>query len=154
MRTRWLFSLLGALALLFALNGSAPSLADPFYPQTSFSCDDTGSSTSSGPADIQPHLHGVPAFTADDVRHYLKKTGVPGADGPFTILKILFITSREACQCTQGEYIGLDANAMVCFVELKGTFYPFMWINGSPPSSPYAAEVFDARTGSLLMLTE
>ncbi|HLW03882.1 MAG TPA: hypothetical protein VKT82_34865 [Ktedonobacterales bacterium] len=154
MRARWLFSLLGTLALVFTLNGSAPSLADPFYRQTIYNCDDSGSSAATGAAAIQPHLRATPSFTADDVRHYLKQHGVLGADGPFTILKILFITSREACQRTQGEDIGLDANALVCFVELKGTFYPFLYIDGSQPSSPYAAEVFDAQTGNLLMIRE
>ena len=152
MRKRWALSLIGSLALLCMLGSSAPSLADPFPLQTSIRCDEFGGSTPSGPAAIQPHLQTIPAFTANDVRHYLKTNGFPGAVGTFTILKILFITSREACQRTNGESIGVASDALVCFVEVQGTFYPLLWIGGPVPSSPYAAEIFDARTGDLLVL--
>jgi len=158
MRTRWLFSLMGALALLFLLSGSPPAgaaslYADPFPIQTGYDCTGGGNG-SPGVAAIQPHLHAIPSFTADDVRQNLKANGMPGWS-QFTIVKILFITGQEVCERTRGESTGLDDNAPVCFVELRGEFWPISYPYGvHPQPSPYAYEVFDAQTGNLLVFSD
>ncbi|HEY7125794.1 MAG TPA: hypothetical protein VH540_17695 [Ktedonobacterales bacterium] len=164
MRKFWMLSLFSVLGLLLTLGGSAPaqSSSDPFPIYSGYDdCQPTIIISNSGgpppalgvPA-IQPHLSGIPSFTAEDVRQYFKANGFPGADGPFTILKILFITSGEVCERTRDESTGLESGALVCFVELQGTFYPFSYPPGfHPRPSPYAYEVFDAQTGNLLMFS-
>jgi hypothetical protein len=170
MRKVWVLPLLSALGLLLTLGGSAPASgsassdvsvsSDPFPIQSGYNdCQPTiiisktgGPPPALGVPALQPHLQGIPSFTADDVRAFLQVGGFPGADGPFKILKILFITSGEVCERLRGEGTGLEADALVCFVEVQGTFYPFSYPPGvHPKPSPYGYEVFDAQTGNLLV---
>jgi hypothetical protein len=48
------------------------------------------------------------------------------SEGQPKVTKVLFITSAQASQRLKGEWIGLPDDALVCFVELYGTyrFYP------------------------------
>lgn len=158
----WVFPLLSALALALTLGGSAlPSVSDPFPIESAYTdcpaaiaISSTGEPVELGVSAIQPHLRGIPAFTADDARRYIQANGAFGADGPFTILKVLFITSREVCERTRGESTGLEPGALVCFVELQGTFYPISYPYGARPiPSSYSYEVYDAQTGNLLMFS-
>jgi hypothetical protein len=161
MRKCWVFPLLSALGLLLTLGGSAPaaSLADlfPIYsgyehcpPNTFVSLPGAPPPQPGTPA-IQPHLQGIPSFTADDVRQYLQVNGIPTADGPFTIVKTVFISNQEMCQRTRGQSTGLEPDALVCFVELQGTFSRLSHGMVPLPPSPYAYEGFDAQTGNLLL---
>jgi hypothetical protein len=158
-------------AILVAIGGWAiPKLAARFVTSppitkisitgTPYDCGDSvaTSSTPLGAAAIQPHLSGVPAFTEDDVRDYINTHPFSGlrieTKGATSIKRILFITSYDACQLMKGESIGLSKNAIVCYVELSGTFLvssPF------PSATPQPAhhtgqEVFDGKTGNLLVL--
>jgi hypothetical protein len=107
----------------------------------------------------------TPAFTVADVQQYVNRTGflggslLPGAH--LTILKIQFMTSKQASVLLQGESTGLPDDALVCYVQLHGPSA----LNGVglsvPPipgktkgavlTSPTADEVFDAHTGNLLV---
>lgn len=100
----------------------------------------------------------TPSFTVQDVvdyerahpfsNHRMTPVGTP------KLTKVLFITSAEASKRLGNEWIGLPDDALVCFVELSGT-YQF-----SPPMGPTSEhtgtmhQVFDAHTGNLLVSGE
>jgi hypothetical protein len=101
-----------------------------------------------------------PAFTSDDVKAYLLKSGVPGAvvDDPkaITILSIDFIASKEASARLNGEALGLPDGYLVCFVRLQGQFTfsgpynPQSSEKPGPATFTTMTEIFDAQTGNLL----
>lgn len=98
-----------------------------------------------------------------EVKNYISKYGFPG--GPTvkgvspTVLKVLFITAKQASILMHGEDIGRPDNALVCYVLLRGPF------DTSSISVPYDAQqtptvhkpvplgemLFDAHTGNLLV---
>jgi hypothetical protein len=106
----------------------------------------------------------IPAFTVNDVKNYIARYGFPG--GPTvkgsspTVMKVLFITAKQASILMHGEETGRPDNALVCYVLLKG---PFDTSSMSvPPSNaqqtPTAHKpvllgemLFDAHTGNLLV---
>ncbi|MGB8347237.1 MAG: hypothetical protein WCD86_20285 [Ktedonobacteraceae bacterium] len=119
------------------------------------------------PAIVPSHNVGtntmIPAFTVSDVKSYISKNGFPG--GPTvkgsspTVLKVLFITAKQASILMRGEDTGRPDNALVCYVLLKG---PFDTSSISVPSNaqqtPTAHKpvllgemLFDAHTGNLLV---
>jgi outer membrane protein assembly factor BamB len=109
---------------------------------------------------ITPHLKGIPAFTTADVEHYIQANGFAGgptvSGAPPTILKILFVSSKQASDLMHGESTGLPDDALVCYVELRGPFNPVMISEppgASGPQKPVeiGEEVFDAETGNLLV---
>ncbi|MGZ6308878.1 MAG: hypothetical protein ACXWP6_20685, partial [Ktedonobacterales bacterium] len=67
------------------------------------------------------------------------------------LTKVLFITSAEASKRLGNEWIGLPDDALVCFVELYGSFRVY------PPMGPVSEhtgtthQIFDAHTGNLLV---
>ncbi len=108
---------------------------------------------------ITPTRHGTPAFTAADVRRYYLihsfSAGPTVSGAPPTIVSIRFITTKDAQALMGGEPIGLPDNAMVCYVELRGPFYP-KYVSVPPGQTLPATfdagvEVFDAQTGNLLL---
>jgi hypothetical protein len=82
--------------------------------------------------------------------------GGPTVSGaPPTILKILFVSSKQASDLMHGESTGLPDGALACYVELRGPFNPVMM--SVPPGTriqqkpvEIGVEVFDAETGNLL----
>src|SRR2546421_4735035 len=112
---------------------------------------------------IHPHLTSIPAFTEEDVRTYISShpffSKAIGYTEPPILSSIKFMTSREASALMHGAHTGLADDAIVCYVELCGTFM----ITGGPaplpattrpaPVKPFHTvhEVFDAQTGNLLM---
>ncbi|HEY7125778.1 MAG TPA: hypothetical protein VH540_17615 [Ktedonobacterales bacterium] len=156
-------------AILVAIGGwSIPKLAARFASPppvttvaisgTPYDCGDTYTSSSSAPIGlpaIQPHLSGVPAFTEDDVRDYVNGHPFAGrrfeSKGAVTITRILFTTSYDACQLMKGS-IGLSKDAIVCYVELSGTFIISPPFTATPlPPVHTGKEVFDGKTGNLLV---
>ncbi len=145
--------LLVGVGIVLALGGSAtPPATDvaAFANLGGYDCRfSSGGTLPTGVPAIQPHLSGVPAFTKDDARAYVQ------AQGQVTIIRVLFVTSYEACELMEGELVGLPDDALVCYVELRGNVVPFTGPPGSGPPSqstpPLEQEVFDARTGNLLV---
>ncbi len=144
------------LAARFA---SPPPIAKVTVTGTPYDCGDatTSSSAPIGVPAIQPHLSGVPAFTEDDVREYVSARPFNGhrfeSKGPVTITRILFITSYDACQLMRGESVGLPNDAIVCYVQLSGTFLFSSPFSTTPqPPLHTGEEVFDGKTGNLLVL--
>ncbi len=158
-------ALLLGFMLLLALGGSAAQAALVVSTDTRLFSNTNSQYDCSGPASapdslglpaIQPHLPGIPTFTRDDVRGYIQEHGFQGgkigsARQP-TITRILFITSREACELMRGEYVGLPNDSLVCYVEFSGTFSVSGPAGTASVSGQHADEVFDARTGSLLIV--
>ncbi len=110
-----------------------------------------------------PSTNGGAAFTAADVEQFIQTNGYAGgptvSGKPPTILKILFVTSKEAGILLNGQDVGLPDDALVCYVLLNGPFYetaiPPYVPNRTPPPTPLTYQtgyaVFDALTGNLLM---
>ncbi len=154
MRKRLVFLLMGILLLLL-LGGSAPvggaGDVDPYPPHSLYMCMESSPPPIGVPA-IRSHLQGIPAYTAEDVQRYFQQTGAQSATGRVTVLRVLFISSQEVCARLQGESTGFAPETLVCFVELRGVFYPHTYPPGvHPRPSLYAYEVFDAQTGNLVM---
>jgi hypothetical protein len=114
---------------------------------------------SSGGYGIPLTQTGVPAFTSNDVAHYINTHPFPlgptTTGKPPTIVSIEFITSKEASQRMLGETLGLPDTAIVCYVKLSG---PFALSQAPVPASVHlapsntATEVFDAQSGNLLIV--
>lgn len=109
---------------------------------------------------IHPLLPEVstPRFTVADVQAYLKThrfVGGPPVKGTTVgIISIQFITSEQASVLMHGKGTGLSPTAEVCYVKLRGPFTPVAPVAPGAkqlPTVPYGVEIFDARTGNLLM---
>ncbi len=66
------------------------------------------------------------------------------------IVKIVFLSSQQLSNFTEGEGTGMPATHLLCYVELRGV------VKASGPSGVTVTlhkieEVFDAQTGNLLM---
>ncbi len=108
------------------------------------------------PRDVVPDAL-TPAYTADDVRHYL------AAHPPFrtvdgrmpTIATILFIQAQQARLLLRGASVGRPDAALVCVVVVQGS----LSMRGvSRPAgvgplgpAPTGVLVFDAHTGNILV---
>lgn len=101
----------------------------------------------------------APSFTAADVTAYLltnsqsEITPVQGAH--LSVEKVQFVSDSEATQLMQGEDPGLPADAVVCFVLIKGPFHvqadlPLGAPAGAYPTATEVGEVFDSHSGNLL----
>jgi len=111
-----------------------------------------------GESAITPTSNNIPAFTKDDVIQYVKTHDVLFSDTPpsaITAIDVSFITSQEVNKIINRQGTGIPDNYLLCFVRLTGTFIfsgpPTL--SGKPTSSTFgqAFEVFDAKTGNLLM---
>ncbi|HEU5348484.1 MAG TPA: hypothetical protein VFU63_07705, partial [Ktedonobacterales bacterium] len=114
-----------------------------------------GHMTMGSPA-IKPHMNmsdpQLPTFTREDVIAWVSVNPVgrmPALEPP-TIVKVEFTPDSEVKKVL-GASTGLPGTALVCYVELHGRFAARV-----PPGSPPRIfkrvwEVFDARTGNVLM---
>ena len=100
---------------------------------------------------ILPIQPGVPAFRAEDARAYAAHDRIPGgvAKG-VRVRDVQFLTSSDLSMRLKVAGTGLAGAAQVCLVELEGDF-AFMTPRGSAAHDHRAYEVFDARTGNLMM---
>lgn len=108
-----------------------------------------------GVPDIRPNRPADdPSFTTSDVVSYvatrpLAQTTSSSILGPSAVT-VQFLTSQVVSSRLAGEPTGLPSNTLLCFVEVHGTFV-FLGPSGLTPSFHTGYEVFDARTGNLLM---
>ncbi len=102
----------------------------------------------------------VPAFTLEDMKAYLESatscSGGPTLSGqPPTIDTLEFVGCKELTD-RLNLFIGLPDDALVCYVVLRGPFrltlmsYPPGAVQGIPVSET-VEEIYDARTGDLLV---
>jgi hypothetical protein len=92
-------------------------------------------------------------FTAADAKQYVTNhpfwnTNIQ-VNGSFNVTKVTFLTSRALSIQLHGESIGRPDTAMVCYVELHGTFI-FAGAK-SAITTHLAYEVFDAQSGNLIL---
>jgi len=135
----------------------------------------TGSPPPHVPGNITPNPYppGVPAihpthqvssdtlaaFTIKDVEQFIVRNGFVGgptiSGKPPTIVKIVFVTSKEASNLMKGESVGRPGDALVCYVLLRGPFKVSTRMSTDMPvANPTATLgelVFDAQTGNLLV---
>ena len=111
-----------------------------------------------GEAAIPPTSDKVPAFTKEDVIKYIKAHTMPFSDTPPSAIKgidVSFITSREVNTLVNRQSVGIPDDYPLCLARLSGrfTFSGPPGTNKKSSSGTYgqAYEVFDARTGNLLM---
>jgi len=99
-----------------------------------------GTSSSSGPT--YSSSDAVAYVTSHGIFHALSLTKV-------TVVKVQFVTSKQASDLLQGEYIGLPDNALVCYVVVSGKF---VFPSSTTDDTYYlAVEVFDAHNGNLIL---
>ncbi len=107
---------------------------------------------------ITPTSDGIPAFTKEDVIKYVKTHNIPFNATPLsdiTDVQVSFITSKEVNDLLNRQNTHIPDNYLLCFVTLTGKFiFPGPpTVDGKTLSATYqrAFEVFDAKTGNLLM---
>ncbi len=109
---------------------------------------------------ISPTLPGkIPAYTTEDVRRYISSHALPAgltvSGKQPAITKIEFISAHQANLLLQGKSIERPDTALVCYVELNGLFFKNSGSSSgaTPPSATNstAIEIFDAKTGNMLM---
>lgn len=112
--------------------------------------------------ELTPMEDGSPAFTIEAMRKYLQRypssfIGPTVSGKSPTIDTIEFMTSKQACELMHGASSGLSDDEMICYVVLRGPFIGSM-ISYAPgtklkgnPIVETVVEVFDARTGNLLV---
>jgi hypothetical protein len=103
----------------------------------------------------------VPAFTAEDMKAYLQcapecSLGPTLSGEPPTVESVEFATYKEL-RNRLSTFIGLDDDALACFVVLRGPFHltgislpPGKVVYGIPWCNR-VGEIYDARTGRLLV---
>lgn len=107
----------------------------------------------SGPGIRQMKRDGTP-ITRQDVIRYVQLAGMPHTLGPSPTLTVTFaelLTSAEISARLHGASTGYASNALLWFVEMRGTFvFP-----GPPHSHVVQAhvgyQIFDPTTGNLIM---
>lgn len=67
-----------------------------------------------------------------------------------TVVKVAFLTSKQVSALLGGESTGMPDNALLCFVELRGSF-SFAGPTGVTVTYSTGFEVFDAHSGNFLM---
>ena len=146
-------------ALLRETNFTEADLTDTKKGNNTPHSQSSGPAPSRGAPAITPRIKGVPAFTAGDVGLYYQNhsfsAGPTVSGAPPTIVSVRFITSQEAQVLMGGESVGLPGNALVCYVELRGPFYPKLVSvppgQELPTTVDTGIEVFDAQTGNILL---
>jgi hypothetical protein len=111
-----------------------------------------------GATAITPTSKDTPAFTKDDVIRYVKTHNIPfniASLSDISSVQVSFITSKEVNDRLNRSNTNIPDNYLLCFVELTGKFeFPGPPdANGKPTLGVYqsAYEVFDAKTGNLLL---
>lgn len=95
----------------------------------------------------------VPAFSMDDLKHYVSGHPIPGnmGGGQGTITQSEFLLSKQVTHLLGGEPTEMPDNAPLAYVELSGDFV-FPGVANNPLLRfKNAFEVFDATTGALIM---
>ncbi len=133
-----LMALTTSLAIALAkqtpsLTTGGPKLGSPYIPVT------------------QPGK--MPAFTLGDVRTFIHQHGFPlnPRVKDDRITSISFITAAQASARMKNEYIGLPADALVCYVEFSG---PIPLVGQSRPlvgDPAHPAPMYTAKVGQMVI---
>lgn len=94
-----------------------------------------------------------PAFSTSDAASYVTSHPMWRNLAPWsapTVEKVEFLTSQEVSAILSDESTDMPSNALLCFVQLKGTF-TFGNPSGTTITYHVGFEVFDAHTGNFLM---
>jgi hypothetical protein len=99
----------------------------------------------------------MPAFTVADVQRYAQDHNTRGVGAyssrtPVTVVRIEFLTESALRARIPGAR-AVPSTTLVCYVQYGGDFLYYRGAPGSQTAaqSPRSAEVFDARSGNLLM---
>jgi hypothetical protein len=104
-----------------------------------------------GQTAIRPRLSAVPSFSAEDARAYAETAGMPrGAVRNVRVTQVAFLSSAQVSRRLGGISTGLPEEAPLCYVEMQGEF-TFSDPLGGLLRFERGFEVFDARTGNLLV---
>lgn len=100
-----------------------------------------------------PASTSIPAFTLQDAIDYVSTHPVPRAKllASIVVTRGAFMTDGQLALLLHGESTGLPSSTIVCYIEFHGDV---QFLNGPPGTTPRFSkgyEVFDARTGNLLM---
>jgi hypothetical protein len=104
-----------------------------------------------GGAAIKPHLNTIPAFTTQDMADYARGH-LPGggSESGLTIARSVFLPSQDV-----GALLGTSTSqpegVLVGLLVAQGAFPLPGGVPDSLQTYPFAFEVFDAKTGNLLM---
>jgi hypothetical protein len=98
----------------------------------------------------------TPAFSKDEVKSYVEAHagGLRSSVNPETtpaVTKIEFIMNREVSARLNGADIPLPDDALLCYVEISGSFTTSGQPGTAPTTSNRIVQVFDAITGNLLL---
>jgi hypothetical protein len=113
-----------------------------------------------GATAITPTTSGIPAFSKEDVITYVKTHNIPFNEAllsQHTVEQVSFIPSKEVNAILHRQNTRIPDSYLLCFVTFHGTFVfpgpPVPPVKRKTSSITYqrAFEVFDAKTGNLLM---
>jgi hypothetical protein len=135
--------------------GGTTTPAIPVFTPLPFQTPDISKTPKSigGAVAIRPHLNGVPAFTTQDMADYAKGH-LPGGGGAagssFDIVHNEFLPSQDV-----GALLGVSTSRpngiLIGLLVAQGAFPLPGGVPDSLQTYPYAFEVFDAKTGNLLL---
>jgi hypothetical protein len=137
--------------LAFALLACGQATSGTLILPTATPPQPTGSSA------ITPTLSGIPAFTPADVMKYVNTHNIPFNLAPLaqhSVYQITFLPSKQVNSIINRQNTHIPDSYLLCFVTFQGVFiFPGPPIKGKPTTTTYqmAYEVFDAKTGNLLM---
>lgn len=137
-----------------AENGAQPSRMPHNAPNLSGS----KPAIPTGRSAIHPHLaiasNGA-TYTLADAERYVSTHSIPNTQTSamsYTVTRAAFMTDQAAGALLKGETIGLPAQAPVCVVLFQGSITFLDVPSGATPLTfKKGFEVFDARTGNLLV---
>jgi hypothetical protein len=131
--------------------GKPPAEQVPSYQDIIARAQKGPHATPTGRSAITPSLPGVPSFRAEDARAYAESGRIPvGVARNVHATEVKFLTSAEVSQRLDGANTGFPAETPMCYVEMQGDF-TFTGPKGSDPHYDRAFEVFDAKSGNLLL---
>jgi hypothetical protein len=103
---------------------------------------------------IRTRKTGIPAFSLDDAKEYVKNHPLRGRSNTgrsFTITRVEFMSSKQVSDLLHGESTGFPDGHTMCYVEIQGPI-TFSGPEGVALTYNGAVEVFDGETGNLLIV--
>ncbi len=140
-----------AASCMVSCKHAEPPQPAPNYDELTQRAEQGPHALPTGRAAIKPTLSGVPSFSLDAARAYAESGRIPiGVARNVHATDAKFLTSTEVSKRLDGATTGLPDDAQLCFVEMQGDF-TFAGPSGSDPHFTRGFEVFDAKSGNLLL---